>query len=468
MKLQHHKHDVLPKIEEFVQYLRTSDRIIFSAKFGDGKTYFLKELTSGEYSPKEYEFFTVYPVNYSVATNEDIFEYIKRDIILQMHERKELNNLDLDAFFEAVKSFVDLSSVVSFLLSFIPGGNMYDSIFQRFLKAKETYNEQKHVADNYLSKFKNQRGGIYEEDGYTELIRETIKWIQEDHGTDHKAKKTVLIFEDLDRLDPQHLFRILNVLSAHIDDTSNPDKVCNKFGFDNIVLVMDYETTEHIFHHFYGANANYQGYMSKFLACEPFRYSFRSYLEHDLISQLEINLSINELYPHMDNLRNKISSLSMRDITRLCNFDTQDRIKKEYIEICGQEWGVSTSLPLFHLIIFMIECGLSTSKIIEDLSYKREYDYAEYASLLFPLFYMTQKPFYYFRDSQDYIYKVNFKKNQDGDLVEVNISRANSYREDSLVKIENQDAATPLKFILEGSFNHYIDLSSVMIDKKDF
>ena len=282
-----------------------------------------------------------------------------------------------------------------------------------------------------------------------------------------KAKKTVLIFEDLDRLDPQHLFRILNVLSAHIDDTSNPDKVCNKFGFDNIVLVMDYETTEHIFHHFYGVAANYSGYMSKFLACEPFRYSFRSYLEHDLISQLKRSFSINEMYSHMTNLQKKISSLSMRDITRLCGFDTQDRIKKEYIEICGQEWGVSTSFPLFHLIIFMVECGLSAGKIIEDLSYKREYDYSEYVSLLFPLFYMTQKPFYYFRDSQDYIYKVDLKKNQDGDLIEVNVSWTNSYREDSLVKIEDQDTVTPLKYILEGTFNHYIDFSSVIIDKKE-
>ncbi len=466
MKLQHKRYDVSPKIEEFAQYLNSSDRIILSAKFGDGKTYFLNELTKDKSLSEKYEFFTVYPVNYSVATNEDVFEYIKRDIIIQMHDRNELNNIDIDALFEAIKSFVDLSTVVSFLLSFIPGGDFYNKLLDRFLAAKKTYEDKKHLADKYLKMFENQRGGLYEKDGYTELIRETVKWIQVDHGTDHKAKKTVLIIEDLDRLDPQHLFRILNVLSAHIDDTSNPDKVCNKFGFDNIVLVMDYETTEHIFHHFYGADANYQGYMSKFLACEPFRYSFRSYLEQDLISQLKRSLSINEMYPHMTNLQNKISSLSMRDITRLCNFDTQDRIKKEYIEICGPEWGVSTSFPLFHLIIFMIECGLSVDKIIEDLSYKREYDYVEYVSLLFPLFYMMKNPFVYFRDSQGYIYKIDSKKNQDGDIVEVNFYQVNSYREDLLVKIEKQDTETPLRSLLEGSFNHYIDFSSVITYKK--
>ncbi len=465
MKLQHDKYDVSPKIEEFAQYLNSSDRIILSAKFGDGKTYFLNELTKNESLAEKYEFFTVYPVNYSVATNEDVFEYIKRDIILQMHERNELNSIDIDALFEAVKSFVDLSSVVSFLLSFIPGGDFYNKILDRFLAAKKTYEEKKHLADEYLKVFEKQRGGLYEKDGYTELIRETVKWIQEDHGTNHKAKKTVLIIEDLDRLDPQHLFRILNVLSAHIDDTSNPDKVCNKFGFDNIVLVMDYETTEYIFHHFYGANANYQGYMSKFLACEPFRYSFRSYLEQDLISQLKRNFSINEMYPYMINLQDKISSLSMRDITRLCNFDTQDRIKKEYIEICGQEWGVSTSFPLFHLILFMIECGVSIDKIIKDLSYKREYDCSEYASLLFPLFYMMKKPLYIFNGPLNDFYQVDSRKNQDGILVEIDVSRAYGTHVGSLVNIAEQDTITPLKSIFEGAFNHYIDFSSVKIDK---
>lgn len=464
MKLQHNKYDVSPKIEEFTQYLNSSDRIILSAKFGDGKTYFLNELTKDKKLSKKYEFFTVYPVNYSVATNEDIFEYIKRDIILQMHERNELDNIDIDALFEAIKSFVDLSSVVSFLLSFIPGGDLYNKIFNRFLEAKKTYESQKHLANKYLKAFENQRGGLYEKDGYTELIRKTIEWIQEDHGTDHKAKKIVLIFEDLDRLDPQHLFRILNVLSAHIDDTSNPDKVCNKFGFDNIVLVMDYETTEHIFHHFYGTESNYPGYMSKFLACEPFRYSFRSYLEQDFIQQLTNTLSFPDLYPYMSNLPKKIHSLSIRDITRLCNFDTTDRIKNDYIEMCGQGWGVSTSLPLFHLIIFMIECGLSIKEIIQDLSYKREYSDVEYATLLYPLFYMMKKPFEYLRDSKDNIFYFEPEKNQDGDLIKLKTNPTNSYREVHLVETANLNALPYLNEFFKTTFNQYLDLSSAKRD----
>jgi len=106
------------------------------------------------------------------------------------------------------------------------------------------YDEKKHTADKYLSKFANTAGCIHEEDGYTKLIKKAIEWISQDHslnGKVKKAKKPVLIIEDLDRLDPKHLFRILNVVSAHIDDSDRPDIVGNKFGFSNIVLVMDYE-----------------------------------------------------------------------------------------------------------------------------------------------------------------------------------------------------------------------------------
>ena len=71
-----------------------------------------------------------------------------------------------------------------------------------------------------MSQFANTAGCIYEEDGYTKLIRMAIEWISQDHslnGEERKAKKPVLIIEDLDRLDPKHLFRILNVVSAHIE-----------------------------------------------------------------------------------------------------------------------------------------------------------------------------------------------------------------------------------------------------------
>ena len=87
MKIILDKIDISGNLKNFAQYLEKTDRIILSAKFGDGKTYLLNELRNDEAMQDKYEFFTIYPVNYSVAKNEDVFEYIKRDIIVQLHKK---------------------------------------------------------------------------------------------------------------------------------------------------------------------------------------------------------------------------------------------------------------------------------------------------------------------------------------------------------------------------------------------
>ena len=368
MKITLDKIDISGNLNNFAQYLEKTDRIILSAKFGDGKTYLLNKLRNDAVMKDEYEFFTIYPVNYSVAKNEDVFEYIKRDIIVQFYEKKLLEKIDLNALFGSEFTFDDLTSVVSFLLSCVPTGEFYNNVFKKFLEKKEEYEEKKHTVDKYLSRFANAAGCIYEEDGYTKLIRRAIKWISQDHslnGGEWKAKKPVLIIEDLDRLDPKHLFRILNVVSAHIDDSNRPDIVGNKFGFNNIVLVMDYDVTKHIFHHFYGEQACYEGYMSKFLSREPFRYSIKSIMIRDFEAQLGEKLGIHELLPHLQNFREKLAGSSLRDLYKLTQFDTDSYFKVP--EYCYSGGSMPTSLPLFHLIIYMMECGMPVEKIEEDL-----------------------------------------------------------------------------------------------------
>ncbi len=368
MKITLDSINISGKLNDFAQYLETTDRIILSAKFGDGKTYLLNELRKDEAMQNKYEFFTIYPVNYSVAKNEDVFEYIKRDIIVQLHERKLLENIDLNALFASVLTSDDFTSVVSFLLSFVPMGEFYNKVYHKFLEIKNKYDEKKHTADKYLSKFANTAGCIHEEDGYTKLIKKAIKWISQDHslnGKVKKAKKPVLIIEDLDRLDPKHLFRILNVVSAHIDDSKQPDIVGNKFGFNNIVLVMDYDVTKHIFHHFYGAEACYEGYMSKFLSREPFRYSIKYIMIRAFEAQLGEKLGIHELLPHLKHFREKLAGSSLRDLYKLTQFDTDSYFNGS--EYCYSKGSMPTSLPLFHLIIYMMESGMPVEKIEEDL-----------------------------------------------------------------------------------------------------
>jgi hypothetical protein len=411
------------KLNVFAQYLETTDRIILSAKFGDGKTYLLNELRKDEAMQDKYEFFTIYPVNYSVAKNEDVFEYIKRDIIVQLHKKKLFENIDLNTLFGSVFTLDDLTSVVPFLLSFVPMGELCNEGYSKFLEIKKKYDEKKHIVDKYLSQFANTAGCIHEEDGYTKLIKMAIKWISQDHslnGEVKKAKKPVLIIEDLDRLDPKHLFRILNVVSAHIDDSDRPDIVGNKFGFSNIVLVMDYDVTKHIFHHFYGAQACYEGYMSKFLSREPFRYSIKSIMIQSFETQLGEKLGIHELLPHLQNFREKLVGSSLRDLYKLTQFDTDSYFNGfEYSYFGG---SMPTSLPLFHLIIYMMESGMSVEKIEEDLRSLNDFIFQisngyliqyKVIKLLYPV-YITNSPNIEYIKAYNATYNFHLERREDG------------------------------------------------------
>lgn len=470
MKMTLDKIDISGNLNNFAQYLEKTDRIILSAKFGDGKTYLLNKLRNDAVMKDEYEFFTIYPVNYSVAKNEDVFEYIKRDIIVQFYEKKLLEKIDLNALFGSEFTLNDLTSVVPFLLSLVPLGELCNEGYSKFLEIKKKYDEKKHIVDKYLSQFANTAGCIHEEDGYTKLIKKAIKWISQDHslnGKVKKAKKPVLIIEDLDRLDPKHLFRILNVVSAHIDDSKQPDIVGNKFGFNNIVLVMDYDVTKHIFHHFYGAQACYEGYMSKFLSREPFRYSIKSIMIRDLEAQLGEKLGIHELLPYLKHFREKLAGSSLRDLYKLTQIDTDDYFNEFEFSYFGG--SIPTSLPLFHLIIYMMESGMPVEKIEEDfallnkiiLQYSNDYlNHYETIKLLYPM-YITNSPDIEYIKAYNSVY--NFRLERTENSCKVVVENVIGYNGDAILSIRQEDIGKIIKPFLK-TLSISANLSALRLD----
>ena len=56
-------------IRRFYEHLNNHDRTILSAKFGDGKSYFLQKFMTDEKVKDDYVFLTLYPVNYQVEEN---------------------------------------------------------------------------------------------------------------------------------------------------------------------------------------------------------------------------------------------------------------------------------------------------------------------------------------------------------------------------------------------------------------
>ena len=71
--------------KRFYQFIgeEGNNNIIFSGVFGIGKSYFLNKFFN-EFHKDEYIGIFLSPVSYSVASNEDIFEYIKVDVLLQI------------------------------------------------------------------------------------------------------------------------------------------------------------------------------------------------------------------------------------------------------------------------------------------------------------------------------------------------------------------------------------------------
>lgn len=267
--------DISQNIQDFKQVFENESRIISSAKFGDGKSYFLKKfMESYPKKANDYYFITLHPVNYVVEENRDVIEYIKRDILFQLIKDNRIYDFKegYDKIFDAVCNKESLLKLGNFVASIIPIEGLkdgYEALKDFASTIHEKYKSQDvlHLVDDYLNGFYGKSGSISECDAFTCLIQKSLEQMK---------AKSVLIIEDLDRIDPAHLFRIMNVLSSQVDNPYYSEVPHgNKFGFDKIILVMDYEIARHLFHHFYGKEANYDGYMNKFLNTLPYSYSIR-------------------------------------------------------------------------------------------------------------------------------------------------------------------------------------------------
>ena len=85
-------------IKEFKAHLENAlnERILFSGKYGIGKTRFLDDFFKTEnqveiFGEDLFEVYKICPINYSIASNEDILKYIKYDLIIELLKKKKEN-----------------------------------------------------------------------------------------------------------------------------------------------------------------------------------------------------------------------------------------------------------------------------------------------------------------------------------------------------------------------------------------
>lgn len=281
--------------KRFTEHIKVEQnyRIIFSGKFGIGKTFFLKKF----FEARKDDFNTVfiYPVNYVVSSNEDIFELIKVDIIKQLFATKKSRKKNTFSMPEKIALFASekphhfLRFITSSFKKINPffeiADDVYDGINMLYSKYKD-YEKQLEVRfkipeeklEAFADSFHDKVGNLFEEDFITKTLKEEL--FKKKDGN----KKNVLIIDDLDRIDPEHIFRILNILSAHNNDLGSK----NKFEFDHVIIVCDNDNVRNIFHHKYGHDVDFDGYIDKFYSTEIFHYENGDAIKFYLKSTFDI------------------------------------------------------------------------------------------------------------------------------------------------------------------------------------
>jgi|GEM_PF-1160149 len=297
--------EVYTKFDRHIR-LEENKRIIFSGAYGIGKTFFLKK-----YFERTDEFNPIFisPVNYSVCKNEDVFELIKADIIFQLFN-KNLIEFDENFEFENVSEFgwylFKYSEPFKIASSLIPliiktdlvseesgeqikiAYKIYETLKTQYSKFKKKFeddlNKENKELENFIEKLLDEKGGLYERDFVTQFINEILLNVS-------KTKANVLVIDDLDRLDPDHIFRILNILSAHNNHLGTE----NKFGFEKIILVSDLNNIEKIYQYKYGPEVDFDGYIDKFYSIEKFHFSNDDAIDLYLSNNLSVHLDKQQL-----------------------------------------------------------------------------------------------------------------------------------------------------------------------------
>jgi hypothetical protein len=329
--------------EDFQKFLSIggNDRIIFSGIFGIGKTTFLKDFFDKD--NKDYIGLRIYPVNYSVTQNEDIFELIKYDILYSLLEKnpplevfepttydtlwyylnsKDKSIKDILSFF-----FKDTPKIAKPIVKVWEGIESLETVLQDIRRKRLELTEGDNEKLTKFAKTMESEYAIYENDINTELITKIIQQLR-----NKENKRIVLIIDDLDRIDPEHIFRILNVFAAHFDH-EHEVKTENKFGIDKIMLCCDIDNIRKIFLHKYGSDVDFNGYIDKFYSTHIFTFNQKYFIKQILetiitnIESVDSNfknnirqnssVEFNTLYRLIDDL-NSSNKINLRTLLKYC------------------------------------------------------------------------------------------------------------------------------------------------------
>ena len=370
-------------ITEFRHHLLSHPRTILSARFGDGKTYFVSKFIENADVQQKFKFLRIFPINYQVLENKDIFEIVKRDILLQLIYN-EMITAEYDISDGLLLPYYIQNNgvgLVEDLISYLPSLTACNesigkvallasgavSLFNKIKDKFDKYKQENSYAEAII-KFLSETDKNYliEEDLITCIIKDCIN----KYRNENAGKRVALIFEDMDRIDPAHLFRIMNVLSAQMDysykygiDSNSNSCSLNKFGVDNIVLILDYDNLEKLFYHFYGKDANFNGYIHKFTSSSIFTYSLKAQQYNYVVEKIAKDTMFR--MPFIKDLFHEdiFKDYSLRELNNAID-NTESQIK-DIVTFDSSNGSVNLPLGPLKMFVFLRRLGQSDDQIKE-------------------------------------------------------------------------------------------------------
>jgi hypothetical protein len=193
-------------------------------------------------------------------------------------------------------------------------------------------------------------------------------------------------------MDPEHIFRILNVFAAHFDAPEYLEGYTNKFGFDKIIIVTDYKNIKNIFEHRYGSNTDFKGYINKYYSKFPFNFDNNNAILELLIEfkkkilPTNNHVGMNILFIVLNDFLT-LRIITLREFIKLSRFDLLGIFHKEYSIKNNFEKSNYRHFMFFRLLsvllnVFEIETLINQLNYCKSQKLFQNYvDYGKYAQL---------------------------------------------------------------------------------------
>ncbi|RNL54161.1 P-loop NTPase fold protein [Pedobacter jejuensis] len=328
-------------------------QILFSGAFGSGKTTFLRDFAAEN---SDTIFTHIYPVNYTLHSNTDIYEILKYDIILELISLGCFKSEDVDSLLQytyalsqtadgAVKKVLNLFSKTGKKLDDLQG--IFKTSIDKFSKIKNNLSNPLLSVLDFGNEVDSLKGYEYE-DFITSVIKEKLC---------NFKKNVVLIVDDLDTIDPEHLFRLISIFRAHIDHHTNE----NKFGFDKIIFVADVNNLKTMYAHRFGSSESFSGYISKLSSKDIFYFNPSKELYTNLngfLSRIYVTLEgTGGKLPLLQNSSDNTKLLAVYLLANLVNINIlnlRDLVKENVLHYSIDSYIDRYQSNLYHLDIYPI------------------------------------------------------------------------------------------------------------------